>query len=768
MRVLGEFDSRIGGRDYQEDKVIFLRSPQETSGLAVVSDGVGGHGGGDAASKMVVSTAREAWMSVNGRPSDPKEFLGQIVRVAHARIRDLRSSMPNSDPQATVAMALFANEKVHIVHVGDSRVHLIRRGVIDFVTRDHSVVEGLIYVGEITPEEARKHPSRGQLLQSVGGSRDPKLSYEQRDLMNGDVVLLCTDGVWETIAKNDLVKYSAGRDLGDTARTIASRAEQYGGPQGDNASVVIVRVDQMREDHITPLTRAPSDTAVAAQKIVENIARSAGEELGRVTDKKLMVPALTAVSAVLIGLALGAFWFKPSPPPVAGDSGNTAALEKKADATAAANTTTGKQTAAGEYSKVAELTLSSAIDQLRVAHYTRENTPENWGTVAAIMSDGSAVLYHFDKKSRKLNSGIAAQTISGLRRLNATALDSIGVYFATTMPNAELLLRHVTAQDYAQRFRMPSGFVNGLISDGPSSFVLVSGGKTICLFKEDKRSSQALPFPLTVTALDTRQPPPLPPQANQLVVPQLTVVKNVCDPIAPELPAVCKVRPNAPECRVAAQPIANVAANPRTTRAAPQPAPSTPEGFEIQAIVALLTQHGPATLALLTAGQEVVHIERTPILPGVEGNVPTETLLIKSRVTRQQLETAQIPFDKLTGATLIGVPTRSEEVILFLKDHNIAYRLNLNTAAITPVVLQVEGAKDDITALAARYDGGLVAGTAGGRVRLFNSDGQFVRSFEDPKNYNYITAIGTAVQGREIYVADNKGMLAVWSDEASR
>jgi serine/threonine protein phosphatase PrpC len=200
-----EWLSMRGGREYNEDACGHWRSAHHF--CAVLADGAGHHGGGDVASKMAV---RELVGRFAQQPSEGADNLRALVRAVNDVI--IAGKTPGTvkhDMHSTVVcLALDLVEKrVHWAHAGDSRLYWFRDGLILRRTRDHSYVQSLVDAGLLDSKQLRSHPKRSELRSALGVSTDV-LEVDSVDasqgVEDGDVFLLCTDGVWEFIADERL------------------------------------------------------------------------------------------------------------------------------------------------------------------------------------------------------------------------------------------------------------------------------------------------------------------------------------------------------------------------------------------------------------------------------------------------------------------------------------------------------------------------------------------------------------------------------------
>ena len=180
-----------GGRAVNEDSLYCGDT------LLIVADGLGGHGGGDRASRLAVSTVSQA---LEGAPPD-EDAICDAVMKAHEEISGAFASS-----RTTIALVSWDGESAYAAHVGDTRIYQFRGGRIIFQSRDHSVCQMYVMTGEITQDEIRGHSERNKLLRALGGGDTVKVEVHPIDLREGDAVLLCSDGFWELIVEDDMVR----------------------------------------------------------------------------------------------------------------------------------------------------------------------------------------------------------------------------------------------------------------------------------------------------------------------------------------------------------------------------------------------------------------------------------------------------------------------------------------------------------------------------------------------------------------------------------
>ena len=190
--------SETGGRRYNEDACGHWHSDRDL--CCVLSDGAGGHGGGDVAAKLAVSHLIHAFAA---RPTEDGEALGDRVKATNRAVIEARvPQTATAHMHATVVCLVldFVHHRAHWSHTGDSRLYWFRDGQLLERTRDHSMVQTLVDAGLLADAELRTHPKRSELRSALGTDESMLQvahSGAPRTVEPGDVFLLCTDGVWE-------------------------------------------------------------------------------------------------------------------------------------------------------------------------------------------------------------------------------------------------------------------------------------------------------------------------------------------------------------------------------------------------------------------------------------------------------------------------------------------------------------------------------------------------------------------------------------------
>ena len=217
----------------QPEEGQLVASGEGSAGLVVaVADGMGGHAGGEIASRVAIEAA-------TGTEGNAVER----VKAANLAVVDTAFDRPRlAGMGTTMTLAILTDEPgVEIGHIGDSRAYLLRDGRLTQLTKDHSLVAEMVAVGELQPEQAAVHPLRSVITRAIGLEHSITVDKVHRKLRPGDRLLLCTDGLTSMLADGDIATVLGGGSLpSEAAVSLVSAANRAGG--ADNISVVVVDV----------------------------------------------------------------------------------------------------------------------------------------------------------------------------------------------------------------------------------------------------------------------------------------------------------------------------------------------------------------------------------------------------------------------------------------------------------------------------------------------------------------------------------------------
>lgn len=209
--------------------------------LVVVADGMGGYEGGAIASGIAVDVLRSAYLT--SELEEPRQALLDAIFAAHDSIRQFAREHPEvADMGTTCTAAVLRNCNLHYVHVGDSRLYLIRDSEISRVTRDQTVTERLIDEGRLRPEDAPQHPDYHVLTAALGVGESVKAQSPENPLplAANDLLLLCTDGLHDLVNDEELRGIALADPPGTACRKLVEQAKLRGGL--DNITVQIIKV----------------------------------------------------------------------------------------------------------------------------------------------------------------------------------------------------------------------------------------------------------------------------------------------------------------------------------------------------------------------------------------------------------------------------------------------------------------------------------------------------------------------------------------------
>jgi serine/threonine protein phosphatase PrpC len=245
----------------QSDQAVYL----------VVADGMGGHRLGDVAAQLVVDKFAHAFvLEARPRLDEPTRFLRRMMQVIHESINDHASmrAIPILDaPRTTCVACIIQDGRATWAHVGDSRLYMIRNQRLLVRTLDHSRVQALMDAGEITAEEAMVHPQRNLVTNCLGGDVAPRVDISiSREMLPGDTLALCSDGIWANLS--DRLPVLLSRPLEQALPQLMDQAEQLNGMHGDNLSLLTLRWESEPIKSTSEVSTRPFDPS---QTIIENL-----------------------------------------------------------------------------------------------------------------------------------------------------------------------------------------------------------------------------------------------------------------------------------------------------------------------------------------------------------------------------------------------------------------------------------------------------------------------------------------------------------------
>ncbi|MBC1499836.1 Stp1/IreP family PP2C-type Ser/Thr phosphatase [Listeria weihenstephanensis] len=210
--------------------------------LVIVADGMGGHRAGDVASEMAVRLLSDMWQSVSDMKSAAQ--IDVWFRDAIQAVNEEIVAHSKQDPSlqgmgTTLVAAVFSNSQIIVANVGDSRGYILKNGVLEQLTEDHSLVNELLRKGEISKEDAENHPRKNILLRALGIEGNVETDVFILPFQSQDQLLLCSDGLSNMLTEQEIEAIlTSKRTLAEKADIFITKANANGGE--DNITVLLL------------------------------------------------------------------------------------------------------------------------------------------------------------------------------------------------------------------------------------------------------------------------------------------------------------------------------------------------------------------------------------------------------------------------------------------------------------------------------------------------------------------------------------------------
>ncbi len=271
----------VGDRPKNQDRCALVESIDSV--LICLADGMGGHPKGEVAAQMLVDICTGMFTEIRKPVPNPAAFLTIIMNEAHEQIIAYgKAQKPVIKPRTTAVVVLIQDNTAYWVHAGDSRFYLFRDKEILTRTTDHSYVELLRRQGTITSLECATHPQRNYVTRCLGGnqlldfSRAPPVP-----LRPGDILLLCSDGLWGALDKDSLVQgICADQPFAERIEHLVQRAKKITAPESDNITAIALEwikgipalpLQKMTENSATNNSDQPSTLNQAVDELRNTI-----------------------------------------------------------------------------------------------------------------------------------------------------------------------------------------------------------------------------------------------------------------------------------------------------------------------------------------------------------------------------------------------------------------------------------------------------------------------------------------------------------------
>ncbi len=280
-------DSRLGDRKGNEDRVGYSYSRDVL--LMVVADGMGGHDQGEVAAEIAVTQiTRRFQQEARNRLRRPFDFLVSSIQSAHRAIvsHAVEHNLLEC-PRTTCVACIVQNGRAFWAHAGDSRLHVLRSGLVVAATQDHSKVQQMIDAGEITPDAAARHPDRNKIYSCLGGVVPPMIDTGQDIALEvGDTVLLSTDGFWSQIPVSILGNMLRKQSVVDLLPGLLTEAQRRAHGESDKLSVVAMTWENQDDPRLTD-TQSMDDEQFATSTNTTEQLDSTAPAVDDVTDEDI-------------------------------------------------------------------------------------------------------------------------------------------------------------------------------------------------------------------------------------------------------------------------------------------------------------------------------------------------------------------------------------------------------------------------------------------------------------------------------------------------
>lgn len=204
--------------------------------LFVVADGMGGHQAGDYASKYTVEVLQKELRESIEKDIE-KALVSAIKKANKEIIREADADSHLKGMGTTVVAAVIVDQMLYFANVGDSRLYLINQGITQ-LSKDHSLVEEMVRLGGIKPEEAKNHPDKNIITRAIGAKENVEVDFYEHRLKRGDIILMCTDGLSNMVDDDEMFHIVQGaRDIVEAGMTLVEAAKENGGT--DNIGIVL-------------------------------------------------------------------------------------------------------------------------------------------------------------------------------------------------------------------------------------------------------------------------------------------------------------------------------------------------------------------------------------------------------------------------------------------------------------------------------------------------------------------------------------------------
>jgi TRAP transporter TAXI family solute receptor len=308
------FKKHIGARKDQQDSVNITQNGKDI--LIALGDGMGGHTGGAMASNLFITKAQNLFE--NNNYENTQDFFQKIVFESENDIANF-AKQSGEDPHTTATLALINDKKVTFANIGDSRVYIFDRNGLILRSRDHSVPEMLLQIGDISEDEMATHPDQNKLTKSLGPDSHEKLSHYSFEFQEDQdyIVLVCSDGFWEYVKEKEMAHFLFNSNIETALSNMIEIARKRGRDKGDNISVGVA---------ILTASKPKKEEVIIEQVSPEKKVTKGKEKSSRLNIKLISLLALLTIAMGIIGTY---FYLKPfdTPTPIS-DINNSKSIKE--------------------------------------------------------------------------------------------------------------------------------------------------------------------------------------------------------------------------------------------------------------------------------------------------------------------------------------------------------------------------------------------------------------------------------------------------------
>ena len=229
-------------REINED-YFYISYPDDEIQLFILADGMGGYNGGEVASKLAVTSAKNYILSNFEKNNSDKDTILDLVKNSSQYANMVVYEKAKENPElskmgTTLDICLIYQSKAFISPIGDSRIYRIRKDFMRKLTKDHSYVQQLIDEGKITKEESLKHPKKNMLLKALGCNAFVEPDVAVKGFLKEDILLISSDGLTNMVKQDDIFQIATG-NIEKAPQRVVDLANENGGM--DNITVVIIK-----------------------------------------------------------------------------------------------------------------------------------------------------------------------------------------------------------------------------------------------------------------------------------------------------------------------------------------------------------------------------------------------------------------------------------------------------------------------------------------------------------------------------------------------